>query len=132
MREKRALRRIVFVANGVLQYQDQRFPCHVENISLHGALVGVDDAACEVVRQGERCELTLPPGVGGPGIDLTAQVVHSGFGLVGLRFAELDAARERRLEDLIEQAARGMAAADGGASRLYARLGINADTGRRG
>jgi PilZ domain len=131
MREKRSLRRIVFVANGVLRYQEQRFPCHVENISLHGALVGAEDVVCELVHQGERCALTLYQGVGGPGVDLTAQVVHSGFGLVGLSFVDLDAAQEKCLAGIIEQAAHGEAAG-GGASRLYTRLGINADRGRRG
>ena len=132
MHEKRSLRRIVFVANGVLWYQEQRFPCHVENISLHGALVGADDAACELIRHGELCALTLYQGAGEPGVDLPAQVVHSGFGLLGLKFAELDAAREKSLADIMEQAARGEAPTGGGASRLYTRLGINADRARRG
>lgn len=113
-------------------YQDQRFPCHVENISLHGALVGVDDGVCELVRQGEPCALILHQAAGGSGIDLAAQVVHSGFGLLGLRFAELDAAREKSLADIMEQAARGETPAGGGASRLYTRLGINEYRGRRG
>jgi len=132
MREKRSLRRIVFVANGVLRCQDQRFPCYVENISLNGALVGAEDAACELVRQGERCALTLRQGAGGPGVELTAQVVHAGFGLVGLRFVDLDAGQEQRLAGIIEQAVHDEASAGEGASRLYTRLGINADRVRRG
>lgn len=115
------------MANGVLLYQDQRFPCHVENVSLHGALVGVDDPVCELLHQGGRCGLTLRQGGGGPGIDLDAQIVHSGFGLVGLRFVGLDATREKGLADIIEQASQGEVSAGGDASRLYARLGINAD-----
>lgn len=130
MREKRLFRRIVFVANGVLQYQDQRFPCHVENISQNGALVGAEDAACELICQGGKCVLTLYQSVGCGGADLTSQVVHSGFGLVGLKFIELDAAQEKCLADIIEQAAREEATEGSTSSRLYARLGINADRER--
>lgn len=129
MREKRFSQRIVLVANGVLQYQGQRFPCYVENISRHGALVGAEDAACELVCQGEGCVLSLHEGLGVAGVDLTAKVVHAGFGLVGLRFVELDAAQEKSLEEIVGKAARGEAP-PGDPSRLYTRLGINTDRGR--
>jgi hypothetical protein len=130
MSEKRSSQRFVFVANGVLQCQHQRFPCHVENISLHGALVGVEDAACELARQEERCVLSLPQGLGAPSVDLTAQVVHSGFGLVGLRFAELNAAQEKCLVEVVGKAAHEKTPAGGDPSHLYNRLGINASKGR--
>ncbi|KAA0889084.1 PilZ domain-containing protein [Oryzomonas rubra] len=130
MREKRSSRRIVFVANGVLQYQSQRFPCYVENISLHGALVSSDDAACDVVRQGERCVLTLQQGDGLPPLDVTAQIIHYGFGLVGLRFVEPDAAMETALAAIVGRAAQEEMAGGKDSSRLYTRLGINTDRGR--
>lgn len=130
MREKRVFRRIVFVAHGVLQFQDQRFPCHIENISLNGALVGAEDAACEQICRGGRCVLTLHQGAGGPGVDLNAQVVHSGFGLVGLRFTELDADQEKCLAGIIGQAAYEEAPGGGTSSHVYARPGINADRER--
>ena len=127
MREKRSSHRFVFVANGVLQCQHQRFPCHVENISLHGALIGVEDAACEMARQVGKCVLSLPQGLGAPSVDLMAQVVHSGFGLVGLRFDELDASQEKRLAEVVVKAVHEETPAGGDSSRLYTRLGINAD-----
>ena len=130
MREKRSSQRIVFVANGVLQYQHQRFPCHVENISMSGALVGVEDAACDLARQEKGCVLSVPQGLGAPSVDLTAQVVHSGFGLVGLRFAELDAAQEKGLAEVVGKAVHEEAPAGKDSSRLYTRLGINTDKGR--
>jgi hypothetical protein len=130
MREKRSSRRIVFAANGVVVYQTQRFPCHVENISPHGALVGVDDAACEAVRQGERCLLTLHQGAGLPSVEVAAQIVHQGFGLVGLRFVEPDAAQEITLAAIVTQASQEEMAAGKDSSRLYDRLGINTDRGR--
>ncbi|QEM67318.1 PilZ domain-containing protein [Geobacter sp. FeAm09] len=130
MREKRASRRIVFVANGALLYQNQRFPCHVENISPHGALVGLDEADCEAVRQGERCVLVLPLGGDAPPAQVPAQVIHNGFGLIGLRFAESDAALESVLAAIVERAAREETATGRDSSRLYARLGINTDRSR--
>ncbi|KAB0670119.1 PilZ domain-containing protein [Oryzomonas sagensis] len=130
MREKRSSRRIVFVANGVLQYQSQRFPCYVENISLHGALVSSDDAACDVVRQGERCVLTLQQGDGLPPLDVAAQIIHYGFGLVGLKFGEPDAALETALTAIVGRAVQEEVAGGKDSSRLYTRLGINTDRGR--
>jgi len=129
MREKRSSQRIVVVANGVLQCRDQRFPCHVENISRSGALVGVQDEACELARQEQGCVLSLPQGMGLLAVDLPALVVHSGFGLVGLRFSGLDEAREKYLAEIVGKAAQEEALADGYCSRLYTRLGINADEG---
>ena len=101
MREKRSSQRNIFVANGVLQCRHQRFPCHVENISLNGALVGVEDAACDLARQEGRCVLSLPLGLGAPAVDMAAQVVHTGFGLAGLRFVDLDAVQEKRLAEFV-------------------------------
>jgi hypothetical protein len=130
MREKRSSRRIVFVANGVLQYQNQRFPCYVENISPHGALIGLDDDACELIRQGERCVLTLQRGAGDPPVDVAAQIIHYGFGLIGLRFVEPSAALETTLAAIVERATQEEMTADKDSSRLYTRLGINTDRGR--
>jgi len=130
MREMRSSQRIVFVANGILQCRHQHFPCHVENISRNGALVGVEDAACGLARQEGRCVLSLPQGLSAPAVELPAQVVHSGFGLVGLRFIELDAAQEKNLTEIIGKAAHEEAPAERNSSRLYTRLGINADKGR--
>ena len=127
MGEKRSLRRIVFVANAILECRHQRFPCHVENISRNGALVGVEDAACELARREERCGLSLPQGLNASTLDLSAQVVHSGFGLVGLRFVELDAAQEKNLTEIVEKAAHEVRLAEREPSRLYNHLGINAD-----
>jgi c-di-GMP-binding flagellar brake protein YcgR len=127
MREKRSSQRIVFVANGVLQCRDQRFPCHVENISLNGALAGVEDTACDLARQEGRCVLSLPQGLSAPAVDLAAQVVHTGFGLVGLRFVELDAAQEKGLAEFVGKAAHEETPAERNSSGLYIRLGINAD-----
>ena len=128
MREKRSSQRIVYVANGVLECRHQRFPCHVENISRNGALVGAEDAACELARQ-EGCALLLLKTLGAPAVELPAQVVHSGFGLVGLRFVELDADQETSLAEIVEKAAHEETAAERNPSNLYTRLGINADKG---
>jgi c-di-GMP-binding flagellar brake protein YcgR len=117
------------LANGVLQCLHQRFPCHVENISRNGALVGVEDAACDLVRQERRCVLSLPQGLGAPALDLAAQVVHTGFGLAGLRFVELDAAQEKHLAEIVVKAAHEKTSAERNSSRLYTRLGINTDEG---
>jgi hypothetical protein len=130
MREKRSSQRFAFVANGVLKCQHQRFPCHVENISLNGALVGVEDAACDLARQEGKCVLSLLQGLGVASIDLTALVVHSGFGLVGLRFAELDAAQEKRLAEVVGSVVHEETPGGRASSSLYTRLGINADKGR--
>ena len=129
MREKRSSQRIVFLANGVLQCQHQRFPCHVENISLNGALAGVEDEACDLARQEGRCVLSLPQGLGEPAVDLAAQVVHTGFGLVGLRFVELDAAQQKSLAEIVGKVPHEETPAERNSSRLYTRLGINADKG---
>ena len=128
MHEKRSSQRIVFVANGVLECRHQRFPCHVENISRNGALVGAEDAACELARQ-EGCALLLPKTLGAPAVELPAQVVHSGFGLVGLRFVELDSVQEKGLDAIVEKAAHEETSAERNSTSLYTRLGINADKG---
>lgn len=123
MREKRSSQRNVFVANGVLQCRHQRFPCHVENISMNGALVGVEDAACELARQEGGCVLSLPQGLGAPPVDLAARIVHTGYGLAGLRFVDLDPVQEERLAEIVVKAAQGNSPTD--SSPLYTRLGIN-------
>jgi len=133
MREKRSSQRNVFVANGVLLCRQQRFPCHVENISLNGALVGAEDAACDAARQEGRCVLSLPLGLGAPAVDVAAQVVHTGFGLAGLRFVDLDADQEKRLAEIIVKATatnKNSSAGGDSSSPLYTRLGINTDNGR--
>ena len=132
MREKRSSQRIVFVANGVLQCQHQRFPCHVENISLIGALAGVEDAACDLARQEGRSVLSLPQGLGAPALDLAAQVVHTGFGLVGLRFVEMDAAQKKSLAEIVEKAAHEETPAKRNSSRQYTHQGNNADMSAEG
>lgn len=90
MRENRAARRISMVAKGELRHKSQCLRCRLENISLTGALVSLEDSAREPIPPGADCILTLRHGEGANPVDVTAQVVHYGFGLVGLNFGCLD------------------------------------------
>ena len=102
MHENRSSQRITVVAKGELRYKNQRLRCRLENISLSGALVTLEDVVRDPIPPKADCVLVLRNGDDSMPVDVAARVVHYGFGLVGLSFCHQDAAAGAMLSAIVD------------------------------
>jgi hypothetical protein len=97
--EHRRFHRVKFSARGDLQHQGMNYPVRLENISLRGALISSNE--CIMVPAGDVCTLTIELADGAV-LQLTAEVVHSFFSMVGVEFVAFAQDTELRLFRLLE------------------------------
>jgi len=104
MEEKRRSRRINYLGTGWLSHQGSRYFCRLENISLHGARVGLKDASVGPIPRGESCSLRLYQDADGQQYgDFRAQVVRFESAVAGLEFYEVEGTSKDVLEDIIRK-----------------------------
>jgi hypothetical protein len=99
--EQRRFHRVNFCEPGELLHHEITYHGRLENISLRGALISSDE--CIMVPLGDTCTLSIFPCPDAPPIVLTAQVVHSFFSMVGIKFVGFTGDAESRLFELMQQ-----------------------------
>jgi hypothetical protein len=99
--QQRRFHRVTFSAPSDLTHQEMTYQGRVENVSLKGALISADE--CIMIPLGERCQLSIFAREGEPPIVLTAQVVHSFFSMIGVRFVSFAEGDENRMFELMER-----------------------------
>lgn len=97
--EQRRFNRIRFSAQGDLSHQGLTYPVRLENISPSGALVSAEE--CILIPEGDTCSLTLRLEAETPPLVLTAEVRHSFFSMVGVRFVSFEDDAECRLMETL-------------------------------
>jgi hypothetical protein len=100
--EKRRFHRVSIVTKSVLTHKDNAFQGRLENISASGALLSLRDSALVLIRPGDRCDFAVYPGEEDIPLRFEAEVVHSGFSVVGVKFLAMDAETRVRLCLLME------------------------------
>ena len=88
--EKRSHPRVSLPASGLLVFQEGRYLARLENISLSGVLVTLEEEDCHLLARGERCSFELYRRGSIEALRLTMRVVHFGFDMACLRFDNLD------------------------------------------
>ena len=88
--EKRNFPRVNLPASGLLGYREARYGARLENISIAGALITLQQSDCPDISRGERCTLALYLHRGGEALRLTTRMVHFGFDMACVRFVDLD------------------------------------------
>jgi c-di-GMP-binding flagellar brake protein YcgR len=98
--EKRRNPRVDLPASGLLVYEDGMYLARLENISLSGALVALQDGECPPISRGERCSLALYRS-GGEALRLSTRMVHLGYDMVCVRFVNMDQNTRLMLRSII-------------------------------
>ena len=88
--EKRSSPRVSLSVSGLLTYRDGSYRTRLENISLAGALISLEEGDCPHISRGERCSLALHNGGAGLGFRFLTRVVHFSFDMASVRFVNLD------------------------------------------
>ena len=99
--EKRSFPRVNLPASGLLGYREGRYGARLENISISGALITLQQSDCPDISRGERCTLALYLHGGGEALRLTTLIVHFGFDMACVRFVNLDQNTRLMLRGLI-------------------------------
>ena len=104
MKEKRRSQRINYLGTGWLHHKGTQYFCRLENISLHGAMVGLKQVPSGPLDPGERCCLRLYQDAEGQRYrDLMAQIVRFESSVAGLEFIEVEDGAKNALETIIEK-----------------------------
>lgn len=93
--EKRRFPRMTFAASGLLVHRESFYHARLENISLTGALVVLQENDAPPIPRGGRCSLALYH-QGGDALRFTTRVVHFGFDMACVKF--VDMAENTRLQ----------------------------------
>lgn len=113
MNEQRRSQRIKYSGSGWLQHNGAQYFCRLENISLHGALVGLKGSPVRLIPHGEQCCLRFYQGGEKRQYrDFAAQVIRFESAEVGLEFVEGEGAPKDVLEAIIRKERRVFAGAD--------------------
>ena len=97
--ENRRFHRVTYSAAGDLMHHDITYRARVKNLSLRGAMISSDE--CIMIPIGETCTLSVCSKEVDPPIVLTAQIVHSFFSMVGVKFVAFAEGAENRVFDLL-------------------------------
>ena len=99
--EKRKYPRVDLSVGGLLTYRDGRYSARLENISLAGALVSLQEGDCPPMSRGERCSLALYRSGSSGTLQFTTKVVHFGYDMASVRFVNLDQNTRLMLRSII-------------------------------
>lgn len=100
--QRRRFHRILLTSKSSLIRGDNRHEGRLENASLNGALISFSERI--PVREGERCTLVIYPDEGGAPLELTVDIIHTHFTMVGVQFVEVEEEARQRLYRIIEEA----------------------------
>lgn len=114
MKEQRRSQRINYSGSGWLQHKDDQYFCRLENISLHGAMVGLKQMPISPITCGEKCSLRLYQDAEEHQYsDFAAQVVRcESAAEAGLEFVAGEGASKDALEKIIQKEQHLFAGAD--------------------
>jgi hypothetical protein len=101
MAEQRQFHRVNFTAKSSLNDNDVHYTGHLENISLNGALVSLNDGI--IVLQGDEYLLSIYLKDDEHPIRVKVEVVHSFLTMLGLKFITTDSSTRQRLYELLEK-----------------------------
>ena len=102
MKEMRKFPRIALPHRIELLYRDRCYQGHLENLSVNGALVRLDDRV--ELPTGQGCMLCIDLASEGeaPPLRLGAETIHGSSALIGLRFTGCDDQTSSSLELLVQ------------------------------
>jgi c-di-GMP-binding flagellar brake protein YcgR len=101
MMERRKFPRVHLSAKSILRHKDTDYRGQLENISLSGALVRLEQ--CVIVSLGGEYILTIYLDGEDTPLQLFVEVVCATFSLVGLKFVSCDTETSLRLGQLVHQ-----------------------------
>lgn len=102
MNEKRRSQRINYLGTGWLHHRGTPYFCRLENISAHGAMVGVREVPADAIQCGEKCSLKLfQDDEGERYADFTVRIVRFESSVIGLEFGDIENGRKDILENII-------------------------------
>jgi hypothetical protein len=99
--QSRRFHRVTFNTACVVTHHDIAYSGCVENLSLRGALISSDQ--CIMIPDGESCRLAIPVPGSQDDIVVTAEVVHSFFSMIGVKFVEFVGDSESHLYGLMQR-----------------------------
>jgi len=99
--EKRSFPRVNLAASGLLVVREGLYRARLENISLNGALVTLEETDGPPLSTGERCSLALYRSGSDASLRFSTKVVHLGYGMACVKFVNLDQATRLTLRSLI-------------------------------
>jgi len=104
MNEKRRSQRIKLLGTGWLQHEGSQYFCRLENISRHGARVGLKTLPTPPIQQGEKCYLRLSHDSKEPEyVDFMAQIIRFESAGAGLEFLGVEDASLGVLDSIIQK-----------------------------
>ncbi len=103
MREQRLHKRISYVVTGKLHCRGDIFGCLVQNLSMGGAFISIDNTPETDIAVGDACLLQMYHEIIGRNVVLEAMVIHRGPSSVGMAFKNLDGGKIAFLATLMER-----------------------------
>lgn len=104
MNEKRRSQRINYAGTGWLHHKGTPYFCRLENLSTHGAMVGVQEVPADTIQCGEKCCLKLyQEDEGERYTDFMARIVRFESQVIGLEFSEAEGGAQDILESIIRK-----------------------------
>ena len=103
MTDQRIHDRFRYFAGGKLHCRGAVFICRVQNISLGGALISIDNVKEKDISIGDSCVLQMYHEIKGGNVVMEAKVVHHSFSYVGMAFKNLDREKMTSLEELMRR-----------------------------
>lgn len=100
---KRQSPRIRCKVKSTLEYRGRIYHGHIENISMNGALLRLDETV--LARPGDECKLSVYLSEQRAPLKFTAEMVHIGFSMAGMRFLAMDEQGMSNLTQLLDQVA---------------------------
>ena len=101
MIEQRQFHRVKLTEKSALVYQDTIYQGELENISLNGAVISIEDGVS--IPTGAICLLIVYlKGEVNP-LRLNVEVIHNNLAMLGMRFVPLDEYGQNRLVHLVEK-----------------------------
>ena len=113
MSAKRRFHRVSGNTGAVLQFDDTKCNCRLENISPSGALVSLKSSTGATIHRGDTLLLKLHQEHEDSTVVIRSRVAHIGFSLLGLAFLDPDAAATAYLEKIIARVSREPTAISG-------------------
>jgi len=101
MIDKRQFHRVQLLPKTILSNNDSTYPGHLENISMTGALIRLDDG--NFLPEGREYGLTVIIAGEDAPLQLTVEIVYVSFAMAGIKFVSFKADSGARLAKLIER-----------------------------
>jgi len=101
--KQRLHKRISYVVQGKLHCRGDIFICQIQNLSMGGAFITINNTPETNICVGDACLLQMRHEIDGLNIVLEAMVIHCGLSSVGMAFKNLDGEKMALLAALMER-----------------------------